>query len=236
MYGKSAQFYDALHHFKDYRREAQEIRNIISGMHPDCRAVLDVACGTGMHIKEMGDAFELAGIDLNPEFIRIARERCPNASFHVSDMAEFDIGTKFDVITCLFSSIALVRTYERLVSTLQRMAAHLNPGGLVIVEPWFGPDNYWVGHIAANHVDLPDLKITWMHRSSLKDGLSVLDNHFLVGTPEKVEHFNEVYELGLFSREDHFAAFAQAGLEAEYRDGGPTGRGVYLARSIQAAA
>jgi hypothetical protein len=44
-----------------------------------------------------------------------------------------------------------------------------------------------------------------------------------------VEHFTELHELGLFTVEQHLAAFRAAGLAAEHDPEGPMGRGLYVA-------
>ena len=54
-------------------------------------------------------------------------------------MTAFDLGCRFDVVTCLFSSIGYVGTVERLDQAIATMAAHLEPGGTLIVEPWLSP-------------------------------------------------------------------------------------------------
>ena len=53
---------------------------------------------------------------------------------------------------------------------------------------------------------------------------------YLVGTPERVEHFTERHDLGLFTREEQLAAFRAAGLEVEHDVEGLMGRGLYIAR------
>jgi SAM-dependent methyltransferase len=166
-------------------------------------------------------------LDLNPELLDIARQRCPEVSFHQADMVNFRLDHDFDVITCLFSSIGYIKTVENMYETVSNMARHLRPGGVIIVEPWFTPESYWTGTITANFVDEPELKIAWMYTSEVEGRVSVLDINYLVGTPQGIDHFDERHELGLFTHEEYIGAFRKVGLEGRY-DPYTLFRGMYL--------
>ena len=230
MFIHSAPFYDALYSFKDYGAAVAELKRVLAEEAPDAKTLLDVGCGTGRHLELLAEDYEVEGLDLNPKMLDVARERNPGVELHEADMTEFSLGKRFDVVTCLFSSIAYVRTADRMREATRRLCEHLNPGGVVVLEPWFPPDSYWTGTITANFVDQPDLKIAWMYTSEREDLLSVLDIHYLVGRPEAVERFEERHEMGLFTQDEHLEAFRAAGLEARYSEGGPFGRGLYVAR------
>ena len=234
MFTKSARFYDALYHFKDYARAADELRDLIAAHHPTARTLLDVACGTGRHLEHLRADYDVEGLDVNGELLDIARSRCPGVQFHVGDMAHFELARRYDVITCLFSSIAYVKTSSALRTTLRAFARHLNPGGLVVLEPYFGPESYWRDRVTLNCSENPDLKIAWMYVSELRDGLAILDIHYLVGTPAGVETFNEVHELGLFGPDEYRRAFLAAGLRVEEQQEGPFGRGLYIGSAAAA--
>jgi hypothetical protein len=132
-------------------------------------------------------------------------------------------------VTCLFSSIAYVRTLERLRGAVRCMRAHLNPGGVLLIEPWFTPESYWTGTITANHVDEEDLKIAWMYTSEREGDLAVLDIHYLVGRPTGIRTLHERQELGLFTEGQQLDALSDAGLEARQESDTPLGRGLYVA-------
>ena len=232
MLTRSARFYDALYGFKNYDEAVARLRALIAERLPDARTLLDVACGTGKHLERLRCSLEVEGLDVNPELLEIARGRCPGVPLHQADMIGFDLGRTFDVVTCLFSSIAYVRTADNLRHAIATMARHVYPGGLLLVEPFFSPERFWTGTITANFVDEPDLKIAWMYTSNADGPLTVLDIHYLVGTPEGVEHFTERHALGLFTDAEYHEAFAAAGLTVDYDPVGFFGRGLYVARRV----
>lgn len=228
MFTRSAKFYDAIYHFKDYKAASDKLNKIITERNPGARTLLDTACGTGKHIEHLQKYYETEGLDINEELVEIARKRCPQTVFHIADVSNFSLKKKYDVITCLFSSIAYVKTAGKLFSTLNYMTKHLNEGGLVIVEPWFSRENFRTGTITANHYDGNDLKITWMYTSERENDLSILDINYLVGTPEEVTYFKERHEIGLFDDSQYRKAFTESGLEVSYDKEGLFGRGMYI--------
>ena len=230
MFSRSADLYDALYDtFKDYRAEAERVRALIG---PDARTVLDVACGTGRHLELLREHYDVVGLDIDPELLAIARSRVPGVELVEADMTNFDLGRRFDAVTCLFSSIGYARDEEHLRAAVAAMGRHVEPGGLLIVEPWLAPEAWRDGHVAMLVLDEPERKIVRMNRADRDGDISVIDFHYLVGTPEHVEHFTERHQLGLFTDEQYRAAFAAAGLDVEHDPEGLMGRGLYLGRLL----
>jgi ubiquinone/menaquinone biosynthesis C-methylase UbiE len=230
MYEESARLYDAIYRAigKDYVRETEEIQEIVNrDKLSDGNRLLDVACGTGLHLKQLKEVYQVEGLDRSPGMLDIARQRCPDVRFHHADMISFDLGSKFDVVTCLFSSIGYMKSVDELRRALTSFARHLVPGGVVIVEPWLHPDVYRSGRPFITVVDEPELKIARLNVSKQKGRLALLRFHYLVATTEDVEHFTEYHELGLFSHEEYLEAFRAAGLEPRYQEEGLMGRGIY---------
>ena len=231
MYVKSASYYDAIYAFRDYAAGAAAIEDVVRERMPSARSLLDVACGTALHLEHWREELDVEGLDLSPELLRIAATRCPGVPLHQADMTDFHLGRQFDVVTCLFSAIAYVRTLDRARSAIASMAAHLRPGGLLLLEPWFTPESYWVGHLTSNVVERPELKISWMYVSALRGKrMSVLDIHFQVGTPSGIDQFHEVHEMGLFTDAEYRNAMADAALATTYRRDATFSRGLYIGR------
>ena len=230
MYTKSARFYDAIYHFKDYIEASQRIHSLIQQINPYARTLLDVGCGTGKHLELWRETLQVEGLDLSPEMLEIARGRCPGVPFYQGNMVNFDLGHSFDVITCLFSSIGLVKTVKNMYTAVENMARHLNPQGILLIEPWFTPENYWVGRLTANFVDQPDLKIAWMYVSEIDGRVSITHINFMVGTPKGITHFTERLENGLFTHEEYQDAFRRVDLEVEYNPVVLFNRGLYIGK------
>ncbi len=199
MFTESSDFYDLLYSFKDYPKESEVLINQIKIKKPDAKTVLDIGCGTAEHHKYLQNEFQIDGLDLNREFINLAKEKNPRGTYHVADMVDFKLEKQYDVIICLFSSIGYVKTFEKLISTLRCFYKHLKNEGLVIVEPWLTPENWYNGKIHMLTYERDNLKICRMNQSDSEGNLSVLNFHYLIGTPEKgVKHFEEKHELALF--------------------------------------
>lgn len=229
MFSKSAEYYDAVYSFKDYAEEAGRLQAIIERhkRSPGNR-LLDVGCGTGAHFPYLKGRYEIEGVDLDPNVLAVARRAHPDVPVREGDMVTVDLGRQFDVVTCLFSSIGYVKTLARMRRAIARLAAHVAPGGLLIVEPWFTPRTFEHGRLGAIFVDRPDLKIARMGVSVVEGTLSMFDFHYLVGTPAGVRHFVEHHELGLFTHEEHMAALAATGFAITYDPVGLMGRGLYV--------
>lgn len=230
MFDETADYYDAFYDAigKDYPREAAAVVERVRELNPGAGSLLDVACGTGRHIEALSAQLECVGVDLNPDLLAIARQRCPTVTFVCADMVELALDARFDVVTCLFSSIGYVRTEARLLQAVQAMAAHLERGGVLVVEPSFQPDEWEVGHINAVFVDELDLKAARIARADRRDDVGILDFHYLLGAEAEVAYLRETHELGLFTWEQYVDAFEQAGLRVTVDRDGLIGRGLIL--------
>lgn len=232
MYSRWARYYDALYAFKDYPADTARLTALFRRFHPQARTLLDVACGTGQHLRHLRRTFDVEGVDANNEFLDIVRDHSPELPVHCARMECLDLGKRYDVVTCLSSSIGFVRTPEALQRTIDNFVRHLNPGGLLVIEPWFSRENFWTGRINALYVDQPELKIALMYTTAIEDGLAVLANQMLVGTPEGIETLHEDHVLGLFSSGEYIAAIGNAGLEVILSTGPEQSwkRGLHVAR------
>ena len=229
MFKKSQTIYDTLYAWKDYAREAVVVSELIQRYKTTpSRQLLDVACGTAVHLEHLKDHHVCYGLDVEEEMVHLSRERNPDVEFFVGDMADFRLEQRFGAVVCLFSSIGYMKSVKRLNAALARMSSHLEPGGVLIVEPWLHPNSYEEGNLHAGFVDQPDLKVTRMNVSRIEDKVSILEFHYLVGRDSKIEYFTERHELGLFTNEEYHDAFSAAGVGIVEHSFELSDRGVYV--------
>lgn len=230
-YLRSAEFYDTVYAWKDYAAEARRIHELVHRFGPrPARTLLDVACGTGAHLRHLSRWYRSTGLDRSPEMLREARKRLPNVRFVRGSMQDFRLAQQFDVITCLFSAIGYVRSRGELGRTVRNFARHLVPGGVLIVEPWLTPGAYHTGSFHLGVFGTREAPIARMNGSERRGSRSVMDMHYLVPDGTKVRHWVERHELSLFDVPTQLAAYRAAGLRARHIPSRfTTARGLYVA-------
>ncbi|WP_055613495.1 trans-aconitate 2-methyltransferase [Streptomyces phaeochromogenes] len=230
--GDIARLYDLAHQGKgkDYQAEAKELAALVNSRLPEARSLLDVACGTGMHLRYLGEIFdEVEGVDMSPDMLAIAEQRNPDVRIHRGDMRDFALDRRFDAVICMFSSIGHMRDQEELDAAIGRFAAHLPPGGVVIVDPWWFPENFTPGYVGTSLVEAEGRSIARFSHSVIEDGATRIDVNYLVGVPgEGVAHLQESHRITLFERAQYEAAFARAELSVEYLAHAATERGLFI--------
>jgi len=66
--------------------------------------------------------------------LSFATTKMPGAELVLGDMTDFDLGTTFDVVACVFDTVNHLVNYEAWESLFQGVARHLKPGGLFIFD------------------------------------------------------------------------------------------------------
>jgi SAM-dependent methyltransferase len=199
---------------KNYQREARDIAALIRQRHPTADSLLDVACGTGLHLSHLRDSFaHVEGLELAEPMRRAAIARLDGIAVHAGDMRDFRLARTFSAVTCLFSAIGYTRSVAELHQTLDCLAAHLEPGGVLVLEPWFTPSQWITGPVDTGTAADGRRHLTRMCVSHQVGTTSTLTMHYLLGeTGTGIRHWTEEHTMTLFTDEQYLRAIRQAGL------------------------
>src|SRR3990167_10492121 len=107
-----AKYYDLIYSWKNYKDESDKIKSLIKKhIKSSSNELLEIACGTGKHIQYLKNDFSVLATDMNKDMLTVAKKNFPSVKFKQLNMIDFNLNKKFDVVICLFSSIAYVKNY-----------------------------------------------------------------------------------------------------------------------------
>jgi cyclopropane fatty-acyl-phospholipid synthase-like methyltransferase len=122
---------------------------------PDGASVLDLGCGNGAKTERLARRFEVVGVDISEEQLRLARAAAPGATFVQVDFAELDQPAEsLDAVTAFYSIVHVPR--DRHPALFARIERWLRPGGLFLAslshlggpgrtEEWLGVEMFFSG-------------------------------------------------------------------------------------------
>ncbi|MCO1574615.1 activator-dependent family glycosyltransferase [Crossiella sp. SN42] len=228
----AARVYDLVHRHRgrDRAAEARQVLRLARSRLPSASSLLDVACGTGAHLRTFGEeCAEVHGLDLSPAMLAHAG-RVPGVTVHTGDMRAFDLGRTFDVVCCMFASVAYLRDTGELAAALASMARHLSPGGVLVLEPWCFPERFIDGYVGADLCQEEDLTVVRVSHSARTGDQVDMRVRFVTADAGGLTEFAEVHTMTLFSRAEYTEALTAADCTAEYLEDGMPGStcGVFL--------
>ena len=209
-----AHYYDALYVRPDmYGAEADAVDRILKrcGRSGGVR-LLDVACGTGGHLPFLKDRYEVEGLDLSEDMLRIAREKHPGVPFHLADMTDFRLDAAYDAIICMYGGIGFAGTYDNASRAVASMARHLAPGGVLLLVPWMTKETFHDA-LVVDAVNRPEIGIARMENVRRKsESVVEVSFHHLIGENGQVRYHTQTMEIGLFSEAEYVSLFRSSGL------------------------
>lgn len=144
----------------DVHGEATLVEHLTEGSR-----VLDAGCGTGRVAIELSKrGLEVVGLDIDEAMLASARRKAPHLPWVEGDLATTALGDEFDTVVLAGNVLIFVAAGTE-AAVLERSAAHLRPGGLLIsgfqVKPGgYGPDAL-DRDAASSGLDLVDRWSTW---------------------------------------------------------------------------
>lgn len=136
-------------------------------------ALLDLACGTGnatapAHVR----GFEVEGVDGSAAMLAQARDKLPDVRWMVGDVRTFETGRRYALVYSTFDSLNNLLTDEDFLAMLDRVRAHLEPGGQFVFDcnTRAGLRELWEEGRAEGWAD--DVYYRWDHSYDEESGLA----------------------------------------------------------------
>lgn len=131
LYTDLSDYYDLMCADIDYQAQSHCIHRLQQIFGNGGSRHLDLACGTGPHVRHFIDAgYTSSGLDINQPMLDKAAIRCPQAHFSLQDMCNVTVSEPADLITCFLYSIHYSGGIERLKACIASVHAALETDGL----------------------------------------------------------------------------------------------------------
>ena len=233
FYDELADWWPLFSHPDEYREEADWAWEVLARASPvPVASLLELGSGGGNNALHLKRRCALTLTDLSPGMVAVSRRLNPECEHHVGDMRTVRLGGAFDAVY-VHDAIGYLTTREDLAAALATCAAHLRPGGPVLLQPDhvaenFQPDAAHGGHDGADGRALRYLEWT----PAPPPGATSFETHyaFLLRSPDgSVSAMHDRHVLGLFARATWLELLAAAGFERARVVGDSWGRENFLA-------
>jgi ubiquinone/menaquinone biosynthesis C-methylase UbiE len=167
LYTDLSVYYDLMCVDIDYHTQSNCIRRLDQLFGNDGHTHLDLACGTGPHVRHFIDfGYNSNGLDINQPMLDLASVRCPEALFSLENMSHFSVIEPLDLITCFLYSIHYNDGIERLTSCIASVHRALKVGGIFcfnVVDKQKINNKLFVKHTAKQADDLFTFSSGWYY-------------------------------------------------------------------------
>jgi len=215
MYSDLAPWFHLLTHPSDYWDEAAFVRRVVDDVAiGDARTLLELGSGGGNNASHLKARFNCTLTDISPEMLALSRTLNPECEHLEGDMRTLRLGRTFDVVFA-HDAVSYLTTEDDLRAAVETAAAHVRPGGVVILTPdatteTFEPKTDHGGHDGEDGRSLRYLE--WTHAATG----STYDVDYLIiarGPGDDVRMVHDRHLLGVFPRATWERLVSEAGIE-----------------------
>ena len=133
VYDSLAPYYDAA--TGDAATETAFIESVIKDAHPNPVALLEVACGTGGILNALAGRYRVAGLDISPGMLAVARDKLPEGTpLQLADMSRFELDARFDAVFCVYYGVNHLLSFSAWKGFFDCAYRHLNDGGVLVFD------------------------------------------------------------------------------------------------------
>jgi SAM-dependent methyltransferase len=239
LYGTFVEWYPLLDPREDHREECRAYRELILGVLPDARTLLELGAGAGNNASYLKAHFACTLSDLSAGMLGLSRHANPTCEHVQGDMRTQRLGRTFDVVL-VHDAICHMSTLTDLRAALATVFAHTRPGGVALVVPDCVTESFreWTDDHHAEHGDRALQYVVRAWDPDPADESTLTDYAFLLRNADGVAALHVRHCEGLFSIATWMRALLAAGFRCEAVDrelpeeerGGPYFHQMFLCR------
>ncbi len=225
LYNDLAHLWPIISPPEEYMVEAQEWLDVIRsrlGPRPDAGGalptLLELGCGGGHLLSHLTEHFITEAVDISPQMLEISRRLNPRTWHHEGDMRTVRVGRTFDVVA-IHDAVNYMVTEADLRAAIVNAAAHLNPGGLVLLAPDCVQETFTGPRVVEWTREAEDRSVTFIeYIAKPQPGGTTAESVFVFVIDEDGRIAVEVdrHTGGLFPTAAWLRLMGDAGLEGEY--------------------
>jgi SAM-dependent methyltransferase len=223
-FGLYSQYYDLIYQDKDYVAEVDYVCGLLgkytSGS--PCKSILELGCGTGLHAELMSHrGFSIHGVELSQTMLEAAMQRRGadggRLHFALGDARVYRAEKKFDAVISLFHVLSYQVDNRDLCGVLETAATHLDVGGLLVFDFWYGPAVLWQRPaLRVKGLENDHISVVRIAEPVLHDADNVVDVNYTIFAQDRqggqIEKLKETHRMRYFFLNELDEKLNQAGL------------------------
>lgn len=160
-------------HFDEMARQGLDVHGeaaLVESLVPPPARILDAGCGTGRVATQLTSlGYHCVGVDADADMIAVAEKRDPSTVWVQQDLSRLQLRSQAFDLAILAGNVVPLLAPGTLLAAVERIAAHVQPGGLVVAG--FGLD---AAHLPPG---IPVTPLADYDRACTVAGLSFLRRH-----------------------------------------------------------
>jgi SAM-dependent methyltransferase len=220
MYDELARLWPVLSPAEHYADEARHWRRALrEHLGPGRHRILELGVGGGHNLSHFAAEFEATAVDLSPRMLENSRRLNPAVEHHVGDMRTVRLGRTFQAVL-IHDAIDYLTSEDDLRATFATVAAHLEPGGLLVCAPDWFRETFRGPRAEVHGPRGPRGEATFLeyaHDPDPSDTTIEVLYVFVLRRGGRAEVIEDRHVLGLFPEATWLARIAEAGLRPSKR-------------------
>jgi len=203
---------------EDYVEETEFFSRIVTEKSDvEIRTLLHLGCGGGRNDYTFKKHFDVTGVDISEEMLRLAKELNPESSYIRGDMRSVRLERTFDFVAAL-DSINYMKNEEELSQLFRTAYEHLNPGGIFLTFVEESCERFKQNRTISSTHSHGGVQITFVENSY---DPNPDDNHFemtfiyLVRKKGNLEIFTDSHIWGLFTMDTWHRLLEKTGFDIQ---------------------